>query len=69
MATGSPYPWQLRVGGPDGTVHTRPAGTAEADLPYPAWTEQPGRGPAGAPSSARFAAAAPHEQPAGIRIR
>lgn len=36
MTTDSPHPWQLRIGGPNATVHTRPAGTAEADLPYPA---------------------------------
>jgi alpha-D-xyloside xylohydrolase len=32
----SPHPRQLRIGGPDATVHTRPAGTPEADLPYSA---------------------------------
>ncbi|MFI7294731.1 alpha-xylosidase [Streptomyces sp. NPDC050121] len=36
VTTDSPHPWQLRIGGPDGTVHTRPADTPEADLPYPA---------------------------------
>ncbi|MEU9292381.1 alpha-xylosidase [Streptomyces sp. NPDC048266] len=34
VATDSRHPWRLRVGGPDGTLHARPAGTAEADLPY-----------------------------------
>ncbi|MCX5058894.1 MULTISPECIES: alpha-xylosidase [unclassified Streptomyces] len=36
VATDSPHPWQLRIGGPNATVHTRPAGTSEAELPYPA---------------------------------
>ncbi|MFC9243875.1 alpha-xylosidase [Streptomyces sp. NPDC057136] len=36
VTTDSPHPWQLRIGGPNATVHTRPAGTSEADLPYPA---------------------------------
>jgi alpha-D-xyloside xylohydrolase len=35
VSTDSPHPWQLRFGGPDGTLHTSPAGTREADLPYP----------------------------------
>ncbi|BFV55656.1 alpha-xylosidase [Kitasatospora sp. CMC57] len=36
VTTDSPHAWQLRIGGPDGTLHAHPAGTAEADLPYPA---------------------------------
>ncbi|MFI0828310.1 alpha-xylosidase [Streptomyces roseolus] len=36
VTTDSPRPWQLRIGGPDATLHARPAGTFEADLPYPA---------------------------------
>ncbi|MFF9643027.1 alpha-xylosidase [Kitasatospora aureofaciens] len=36
VATDSPHPWQLRIGGPDGALHVSPAGTAEAELPYPA---------------------------------
>ncbi|WP_406322373.1 alpha-xylosidase [Streptomyces sp. NBC_00519] len=36
VTTDSPHPWQLRIGGPNATVHTRPAGTSEAELPYPA---------------------------------
>ncbi|MFF4460884.1 alpha-xylosidase [Streptomyces mirabilis] len=36
VTTDSPHPWQLRIGGPNATVHTWPAGTSEADLPYPA---------------------------------
>ncbi|MFH9741424.1 alpha-xylosidase [Streptomyces roseolus] len=36
VTTASPRPWQLRIGGPDATLHARPAGTFEADLPYPA---------------------------------
>ncbi|MER5794044.1 hypothetical protein [Streptomyces sp. NPDC001980] len=35
VTTDSPHLWQLRIGGPDATGHTRPAGTSEADLPYP----------------------------------
>jgi alpha-D-xyloside xylohydrolase len=35
VTTDSPHPWQLRLGGPDGTLHASPAGTLEADLPYP----------------------------------
>ncbi|MFE6060724.1 alpha-xylosidase [Streptomyces sp. NPDC056431] len=35
VTTDSPHPWQLRIGSPDATAHTRPAGTSEADLPYP----------------------------------
>lgn len=35
VTTDSPHPWRLRIGGPDATAHTRPAGTSEADLPYP----------------------------------
>ncbi|WBO61600.1 alpha-xylosidase [Streptomyces camelliae] len=35
VTTNSPHSWQLRLGGPDGTLHTSPAGTLEADLPYP----------------------------------
>ncbi|WP_033318469.1 hypothetical protein [Streptomyces yerevanensis] len=34
VTTDSPHPWQLRIGGPDATVHTRPAGTSETGLPY-----------------------------------
>ncbi|MFF5973088.1 alpha-xylosidase [Streptomyces sp. NPDC012769] len=36
VTTDSPHPWQLRIGSPNATSHTRPAGTSEADLPYPA---------------------------------
>ncbi|MFD7902397.1 alpha-xylosidase [Kitasatospora sp. NPDC059747] len=36
VTTDSPHPWQLRIGGPDGALHIGPAGTREADLPYPA---------------------------------
>jgi alpha-D-xyloside xylohydrolase len=36
VSTDSPYAWQLRIGGPNATVHTWPAGTPEAELPYPA---------------------------------
>ncbi|MFJ6385701.1 alpha-xylosidase [Kitasatospora sp. NPDC092039] len=36
VTTDSPHPWQLRTGGPDGAVHISPAGTYEAELPYPA---------------------------------
>ncbi|MFD8125983.1 alpha-xylosidase [Streptomyces sp. S1A1-7] len=36
VTTDSPHPWQLRIGGPNATVYTWPAGTSEADLPYPA---------------------------------
>lgn len=36
MTTDSPHPWQLRIGGPNATVYTWPAGTSEAGLPYPA---------------------------------
>ncbi|MES4907687.1 MULTISPECIES: alpha-xylosidase [unclassified Streptomyces] len=36
VTTDSPHPWQLRIGGPNRAVHTRPAGTSEAHLPYPA---------------------------------
>ncbi len=36
VTTDSPHAWQLRIGGPDGAVHTEPSGTAEADFPYPA---------------------------------
>jgi alpha-D-xyloside xylohydrolase len=35
VTTNSPDLWQLRLGGPDGTLHTSPAGTLEADLPCP----------------------------------
>ncbi|MFE9426006.1 alpha-xylosidase, partial [Kitasatospora sp. NPDC006697] len=35
VTTDSPHPWQLRIGGPNGTLHTHPAGTPEAELPYP----------------------------------
>ncbi|MFE4799413.1 alpha-xylosidase [Streptomyces sp. NPDC056708] len=36
VTTDSAHPWQLRIGNPNATAHTRPAGTSEADLPYPA---------------------------------
>ncbi|MEU1032454.1 alpha-xylosidase [Streptomyces mirabilis] len=36
VTTDSPHPWQLRIGGPSATAYTWPAGTSEADLPYPA---------------------------------
>ncbi|MCX2182899.1 alpha-xylosidase [Streptomyces sp. SKN60] len=36
VTTDSPHPWQLRIGSPNATSHPRPAGTSEADLPYPA---------------------------------
>ncbi|MGW7458110.1 hypothetical protein [Streptomyces sp. NPDC054797] len=36
VTTDSPHPWQLRIGGPAGTVHAQPAGTPEAELPHPA---------------------------------
>jgi alpha-D-xyloside xylohydrolase len=36
VTTDSSHPWRLRIGGPNATVHTRPADTSEADLPYPA---------------------------------
>ncbi|MFJ9282696.1 alpha-xylosidase [Kitasatospora aureofaciens] len=36
VATSSPHPWQLRIGGPDGALHVSRAGTPEAELPYPA---------------------------------
>ncbi|MET8545342.1 alpha-xylosidase [Kitasatospora sp. NPDC004799] len=36
VTTDSPHPWQLRIGGPDGALHVSPAGTREADLPFPA---------------------------------
>ncbi|MFI9318297.1 alpha-xylosidase [Kitasatospora aureofaciens] len=36
VTTDSPHPWQLRIGGPDGALHVSSAGTAEAQLPYPA---------------------------------
>ncbi|MEU4584519.1 alpha-xylosidase [Kitasatospora aureofaciens] len=36
VATDSPHPWQLRIGGPDGALHVSRAGTPEAELPYPA---------------------------------
>ncbi|MFF7815685.1 alpha-xylosidase [Streptomyces sp. NPDC007945] len=36
VTTDSPRPWQVRIGGPDATLHARPAGTFETDLPYPA---------------------------------
>ncbi|MEU3750840.1 MULTISPECIES: hypothetical protein [Streptomyces] len=35
VTSDSPHPWQLRIGTPNATAHTRPAGTSEADLPYP----------------------------------
>lgn len=35
VTTDSRYPWHLRIGGPDGTLHGRPADSLEADLPYP----------------------------------
>ncbi|MGW7202685.1 alpha-xylosidase [Streptomyces sp. NPDC054837] len=35
VSTDSPHAWQLRIGGPNETVHARPAGTREAELPYP----------------------------------
>ncbi|RAG80899.1 alpha-xylosidase [Streptacidiphilus pinicola] len=36
VTTDSPHPWQLRLGGPEGTVHACPAGTRAADFPFPA---------------------------------
>ncbi len=36
VTTDSPHHWQLRIGGPDGALHVSPAGTLEAELPYPA---------------------------------
>ncbi|MFE9404181.1 alpha-xylosidase [Streptomyces sp. NPDC006530] len=36
VTTDSPHPWQLRIGGPDGTLHVNPAETGVADVPYPA---------------------------------
>lgn len=36
VTTDSPYPWRLRIGGPNAPARTQPAGTSEADLPYPA---------------------------------
>ncbi|MGW5423593.1 alpha-xylosidase [Streptomyces sp. NPDC003943] len=36
VTTDSPHSWRLRIGGPSGAVHVSPAGTREADLPYPA---------------------------------
>ncbi|MFI0986243.1 alpha-xylosidase [Streptomyces exfoliatus] len=36
VTTDSRRPWHLRIGGPDGSVHSQPADTLEADLPYPA---------------------------------
>ncbi|MEU5889041.1 alpha-xylosidase [Streptomyces sp. NPDC047461] len=36
VSTDSPHAWQLRIGGPHAAVHTWPAGTPEAELPYPA---------------------------------
>ncbi|MEV4560722.1 hypothetical protein AB0K51_27505, partial [Kitasatospora sp. NPDC049285] len=43
VTTDSPAAWTLRLGGPDGPVHAHPAGTAEAELPYPGvQTDTPG---------------------------
>ncbi|MFC0842513.1 hypothetical protein ACFH04_02010 [Streptomyces noboritoensis] len=36
VTTDSPHPWRLRIGGPDGPLHVSPAGTGEAEVPYPA---------------------------------
>ncbi|MEW2135600.1 hypothetical protein AB0892_03155 [Streptomyces sp. NPDC005409] len=36
VTTDGPHLWQLPTGGPTGTVCARPAGTLEAELPYPA---------------------------------
>ncbi|MDQ0596490.1 alpha-D-xyloside xylohydrolase [Streptomyces canus] len=36
VSTDSPHAWQLRIGGPSATAHSWPAGTREAELPYPA---------------------------------
>ncbi|WP_411543828.1 helix-turn-helix domain-containing protein [Kitasatospora sp. DSM 101779] len=36
VTTDSPHSWHVRIGGPDGPLHSRPAGTPEAHLPYPA---------------------------------
>jgi alpha-D-xyloside xylohydrolase len=36
VGTDSPHAWQLRIGGPNATVHSWPAGTPVAELPYPA---------------------------------
>ncbi|WP_330328901.1 alpha-xylosidase [Streptomyces sp. NBC_00536] len=36
VTTDSPHPWQLRSGGPAGTVHAWSAGTLEAGLAFPA---------------------------------
>ncbi|MER5639158.1 alpha-xylosidase [Kitasatospora sp. NPDC002227] len=35
VTTDSPHPWQLRTGSPSGTLHLSPAGTQEAELPFP----------------------------------
>ncbi|MFE0458824.1 alpha-xylosidase [Kitasatospora sp. NPDC058965] len=34
VSTDSPYAWNLRLGGPYGTLHAAPAGTAEAEFRY-----------------------------------
>ncbi|MFI7413169.1 alpha-xylosidase [Streptomyces sp. NPDC049627] len=34
VTTDSPHPWRLRIGGPDGTVHTNAAGRATTELRY-----------------------------------
>ncbi|MFJ7206087.1 hypothetical protein ACIQWR_21430 [Streptomyces sp. NPDC098789] len=36
VTTDSPHPWRVRIGGPDGALRAAPAGTREAELPYPA---------------------------------
>ncbi|MFF4339106.1 alpha-xylosidase [Kitasatospora sp. NPDC001540] len=36
VTTDSAAPWSVRLGGPEGPLHARPAGTAEAELPFPA---------------------------------
>jgi alpha-D-xyloside xylohydrolase len=34
VRTDSPHPWQLRIGGPDGTLRTSTAGLAVSDFPF-----------------------------------
>ncbi|MFD7337497.1 alpha-xylosidase [Streptomyces violascens] len=36
VTTDSTQPWQLRIGGPNGTLHVNPAGSREVDVPHPA---------------------------------
>jgi alpha-D-xyloside xylohydrolase len=38
VTTDSHLPWSVRIGGPDGVLHAKPAGTNRVDLPCPAST-------------------------------